>query len=45
MIFQEPMSSLNPVMSCGKQVMEALLVHKKMSTEEARLKTIEWFEK
>lgn len=45
MIFQEPMSSLNPVMSCGKQVMEALLVHKKMSTEAAREKTIEWFEK
>ena len=45
MIFQEPMSSLNPVMSCGKQVMEALLVHKKMSPEQARLKTIRWFEK
>ena len=45
MIFQEPMSSLNPVMTCGKQVMEALLVHKKMSPEQARLKTIRWFEK
>src|SRR5215204_1124738 len=28
MIFQEPMSSLNPVMKCGKQVMEALVQHK-----------------
>jgi peptide/nickel transport system ATP-binding protein len=45
MIFQEPMSSLNPVMSCGKQVMEALLVHKKMTTAEAKKQAIEWFEK
>ncbi len=45
MIFQEPMTSLNPVMSCGKQVMEALLVHKKISTAEAKKQTIEWFEK
>lgn len=45
MIFQEPMTSLNPVMTCGKQVMEALLTHKKMSREKARKKTIEWFEK
>lgn len=28
MVFQEPMSSLNPVMKCGKQVMEALLLHR-----------------
>jgi len=45
MIFQEPMTSLNPVMTCGKQVMEALLVHKKISSAEAKQKTIEWFEK
>lgn len=45
MIFQEPMSSLNPVISCGKQVMEALLVHKKISSSEAKHQTIEWFEK
>lgn len=45
MIFQEPMTSLNPVMSCGKQVMEALLVHKKLSLPQAKKKTIEWFEK
>src|SRR5215203_52869 len=45
MIFQEPMTSLNPVMNCGKQVMEALLVHKKISSAKARKQTIEWFEK
>ncbi|MDQ3278123.1 MAG: ABC transporter ATP-binding protein [Bacteroidota bacterium] len=45
MIFQEPMTSLNPVMTCGQQVMEALLVHKKLSKEEARHQTILWFQK
>ena len=45
MIFQEPMSSLNPVMSCGKQVMEALLIHKQISSAQAKRQTIEWFEK
>jgi len=33
------------VMNCGKQVMEALLVHKKISSAKARKQTIEWFEK
>ena len=45
MIFQEPMTSLNPVISCGQQVMEAILLHKKLSAAEARQKTIEWFSK
>lgn len=45
MIFQEPMTSLNPVMSCGRQVMEALLVHKNISKAEAREQTIRWFAK
>ena len=45
MIFQEPMSSLNPVMCCGNQVMESLLVNKNMSREAARQITIKWFEK
>jgi peptide/nickel transport system ATP-binding protein len=44
MIFQEPMTSLNPVMTCGKQVMEALLLHKNISKEEAKKQTIGWFE-
>ena len=42
MIFQEPMSSLNPVFTCGHQVMEAILSHKKISKGEARQQTIEW---
>lgn len=40
MIFQEPMTSLNPLHTCGQQVMEALLLHKRMSREEARLQTL-----
>ncbi|HVG41959.1 MAG TPA: ATP-binding cassette domain-containing protein, partial [Chitinophagaceae bacterium] len=40
MIFQEPMTSLNPVMSCGKQVMEALLHHKKIATAQAKIETL-----
>ena len=34
MIFQEPMTSLNPVYTTGYQVMEAILLHKKISKEE-----------
>jgi peptide/nickel transport system ATP-binding protein len=45
MIFQEPMTSLNPVMNCGSQVMEAIRSHKKISVKEAKAQTIEWFEK
>ena len=42
MIFQEPMSSLNPVFTCGHQVMEAIRNHKKISKEDAQRQTIEW---
>ncbi|OSZ77302.1 ABC transporter ATP-binding protein [Chitinophagaceae bacterium IBVUCB2] len=45
MIFQEPMTSLNPVLTCGDQVMESLLLHKKISKTEAKQRTIEWFER
>jgi len=45
MIFQEPMSSLNPVFTCGEQVLEALRSHKKVSKGKGREKVIEWFEK
>ncbi len=44
-IFQEPMTSLNPVLTCGNQVMEALLQHKKISAATAKQQTIAWFEK
>ncbi|PBQ31740.1 ABC transporter ATP-binding protein [Sphingobacteriaceae bacterium] len=43
MIFQEPMTSLNPVMKCGEQVMEAILLHRQVSKETARQKTIDLF--
>lgn len=45
MIFQEPMTSLNPVLTCGDQVMEAILLHKKISKAAAKQQTINWFEK
>jgi peptide/nickel transport system ATP-binding protein len=45
MIFQEPMSSLNPVVTCGQQVMEAIRTHTKMPATRARQKTLELFEK
>ncbi len=45
MIFQEPMTSLNPVFTCGDQVMEAITLHQKTSKEEARQLTLELFEK
>ncbi|MFI5141424.1 MAG: ABC transporter ATP-binding protein [Bacteroidia bacterium] len=45
MIFQEPMTSLNPVITCGNQVMEALILHQKLSNKEARERTLELFKK
>ena len=45
MIFQEPMTSLNPVFTCGFQVMEAIRLHKKVSADIAEQQTMEWFEK
>ena len=36
MIFQEPMSSLNPVFTCGSQIVEAILLHRKVSGAQAR---------
>lgn len=44
MIFQEPMTSLNPVMRCGKQVAEALILHQKLSRDAARSRVLELFE-
>lgn len=44
MIFQEPMSSLNPSMTCGKQVQEILLQHENLSKLEAKLEILSLFE-
>jgi oligopeptide transport system ATP-binding protein len=43
-IFQDPMTSLNPTLSVGEQVMEAILRHRKASRAEARARAIELFE-
>lgn len=43
MVFQEPMTSLNPVYTCGDQVMEAIMLHQKVSKHESRNRTIELF--
>lgn len=41
MIFQEPMSSLNPVFTVGYQISESLMLHQGLSKEEARKKAVE----
>ncbi len=43
MIFQEPMTSLNPVFTCGFQVQEAIILHQKTTREEAKARTIALF--
>ncbi|NOY41404.1 MAG: ABC transporter ATP-binding protein [Planctomycetes bacterium] len=43
MIFQEPMTSLNPVFTVGSQVAEAIILHQGSTKEEARQRTIELF--
>lgn len=45
MIFQEPMTSLNPVYTCGDQVAEAIMLHQKVTKKEAKEQTIELFKK
>lgn len=45
MIFQEPMTSLNPVFPCGNQVTEAIQLHQKVSFEAAKELTIKLFER
>jgi len=44
MIFQEPMTSLNPVFTIGKQISESLIRHRNMKKKEAMVKTIEMLE-
>ncbi len=45
MIFQEPMTSLNPVHTCGAQVMESLMLHKGLTKQQAKEETIALFTK
>ena len=45
MIFQEPMTSLNPVFTCGFQVVEAIMLHQKVNKEQAKDITLTMFEK
>ena len=44
MIFQDPMTSLNPVMTVGEQIAEVVLLHNKISKAEARKRAIEMLE-
>lgn len=41
MIFQEPMTSLNPVFTCGNQISEAVRLHQRLNRKEARVKGVE----
>jgi peptide/nickel transport system ATP-binding protein len=45
MIFQEPMTSLNPLHKCGAQVMENLILHKKLTKQQAKAETLALFTK
>ncbi|MEW5803992.1 MAG: ABC transporter ATP-binding protein [bacterium] len=45
MIFQEPMTSLNPVFRIGDQIMETLIIHRKLSQNEARERTLDLLSK
>lgn len=44
MIFQEPMSSLNPVMQVGRQIAESIVLHQQLSAKQAKKIAIEWMQ-
>ncbi len=45
MIFQEPMTSLNPIITCGKQIAESLILHRGMKKKEAMVHAIDMMKK
>lgn len=45
MVFQEPMSSLNPVMPVGRQITESIMLHRNMPEKQAKQITIDWLDK
>ncbi|WP_118974033.1 ABC transporter ATP-binding protein [Taibaiella koreensis] len=45
MVFQEPMTALNPVKTCGYQLIESIRAHQDLSTKAARRLALQWFEK
>jgi peptide/nickel transport system ATP-binding protein len=45
MIFQEPMTALNPVYTCGEQIIETLVLHERLRRADARKRTIEMLER
>ena len=44
MIFQEPMTALNPVYKCGRQVAEAMMLHFSVNRRQAKQQTLQWFQ-
>lgn len=45
MVFQEPMSALNPIMTVGEQLTESILVHQDISFKKAKSLALDWFRK
>lgn len=42
MVFQDPMTALNPTLTCGEQITETILSHQKVSRAEARAQALQW---
>lgn len=45
MVFQEPMTALNPAMRCGNQLVESILVHQNLSHKEAKEQALHWMDR
>jgi peptide/nickel transport system ATP-binding protein len=45
MIFQEPMTSLNPVYTCGEQIIETLVLHERLNRRDARVRAIQMLDR